>query len=419
MSGTRRHAPGVVQIGVAIGLASAAGYVLLALVGRNLTPAEFGLFVAFWGVLFGIGSSLSTIEQESARRTAVGDGDEPPTMSAVVAASAALAVVVASLTLIPAVADRLYGGAGASVGVAVVVAAAGFAVQFALRGSLIGSAATRRYSGLVVAEAVARLVVLLAVVVTLGLDLTSAAWVVAVGSFAWLLWFRDTRALWAVPRRREWPAAQRRASSLMVGAGLNAVVITGYPSLVTALTGGPLGHEGGAVFAALTVSRIPLLLVSPVQALAVPMIVSWRDGAGAASAARLRRALLLLVGGAAAVGLLGALAGWFLGPWAITLVYGSQYVVEPAVIATLIFSACLLAGVLLMSATLLALSAHLRMVLMWLVAAVATIVWLAVSPLSIAAATAVGALVGPLAAMAYGLPAIWSAVRAPSSATAA
>jgi O-antigen/teichoic acid export membrane protein len=412
VSGTRRFGSGVAQIGVAIAIASAAGFVVQPLVARSVGPAEFGLFIAFWGVLFGIGSSLSTLEQEVARRTASGAEPEHPSTSSVIGASAALAVLVAALTTIPPVADRLYGAAGPLAGVVVVVAAAGFSVQFAVRGSLIGSSATRHYAGLVVAEAMVRLVLLLAVVVTIGLDRTGAMWVVAAGSFAWLLWCRRARALWTAPRAGEWPVAIRRAGSLMTGAGLNAVVITAYPSLVTALSGGSPGHAGGGVFAALTLSRLPLLLVSPVQAMAVPIVVSWRDGAGSGGA-QLRRALVLLVGGATAVGLLGAVAGWFLGPWAVRLLNGPDYVVSPAVMATLIFSACLLAGVLLMSAALVALGAHLRMVLMWFVAVAVTVAWLLLNPFGIATATAVGALVGPVAAMGYGLPAIWTVVRAP------
>jgi hypothetical protein len=45
--------------------------------------------------------------------------------------------------------------------------------------------------------------------------------------------------------------------------------------------------------------------------------------------------------------------------------------------------------------------------MMWAAAAAATAAWLAVSPLDIPASTAIGAIVGPLTAIACALPFLW------------
>jgi O-antigen/teichoic acid export membrane protein len=413
-STTRTAGSAVARTGIAIGIASLAGYALLAIVGRSLSPAEFGLFVAFWGVLFGLGSSLSTIEQEVARQAArTTDEESGPPAPAVTTAAAVLGTLVASVTLVPAVAERLFGQADSWIGLVVTLAALGFAVQFAVRGLLVGSGDVRAYSWLVIAEAAARLVVLVAILLLFGLELRTAAVAVGVGSYAWLLWAGRARKV--LPHRglprATWRAATGRAASLMLGAALIAAVITGFPTLVTALTDGSPGAAGGAVFAALTVSRVPLLLISPVQALAVPFVVRARENAATDGVANLRKGLLLGTAAFAALGLVAGTVGWAIGPWVVRLVYGPQYDVPRAAIALLLLSACLLAWSQLLSAALIALAAHRRMLLMWGAAVTATVVWLVVSPLDVVATTAVGALAGPLAALAIGIPAVAALVR--------
>ncbi|SDO14710.1 Membrane protein involved in the export of O-antigen and teichoic acid [Klenkia soli] len=398
----------VARTGLAIAVASAAGYGLLALVGRGLSPADFGVFVAVWGVVFGLGSSLSTIEQEAARDAAQAGPRTGPAAAAVTTAAALVAGVVAALTLVPAVGERLFGREEVVFGVVVLAAALGFAAQFAVRGLLVGSGDVRGYGRLVVAEALSRLVVLLALLALARLDLQTAVVAVGVGSFAWLAWAR--RAGSVLPRgrvpRSDWRPALVRAVSLMAGAGLIASVITGFPTLVTALGSGAPGAAGGAVFAALTVSRVPLLLISPVQALAVPFVVRTREQPGREGTTALRRMLVLGTLATLALGAVGALLGGLLGPWAVRLVYGPDYDVPSGAMALLVLSACLLAWTQLLSATLIALSAHRRMIAVWAVAVGATVGWLLLSPLDVVATTAVGAMVGPVAALACALPAV-------------
>jgi O-antigen/teichoic acid export membrane protein len=402
-----RNGAGVARIGVAVGLSSAAGYVLLAVVGRALSPAQFGLFVAFWGVLFGLASSLSTIEQEVARREASELVEDPgPPASAVTSAAAVIAVLVAAVTLVPAVSDRVYGQSDVRIGLVVVVAVLGFAVQFAVRGQLIGSGAVHSYARLLVAEPAARLVGLAALLLTVGLDLRTAAIAVGAGSFAWLLW--AVRARGIAPGRHlaaaNWRAAIARAGSLMLGAALTASVITGFPTLVTALTDGDPGASGGAVFAALTVSRVPLLLVSPIQALTVPFVVRARERSATGGSSPLRKGLAIGSLAAVVVGVAAGAVAWAIGPWVVRLVYGDEYRIHGSAIALLVLSACLLAWVQLLSAAFIALSAHRAMLAMWAVAVAATVMWLLVSPLDVVDTTAVGSLIGPLAALACAVP---------------
>jgi O-antigen/teichoic acid export membrane protein len=197
----------------------------------------------------------------------------------------------------------------------------------------------------------------------------------------------------------------------MLGAALTASVITGFPTLVTALTDGAPGAAGGAVFAAITVSRVPLLLFSPVQAVAVPFVVRTQGSPGQEGTAALRRMLVLGTAGFLALGVVGAAVAWAIGPWAVRLVYGDAYDVPASAIALLVLSACLLAWVQLLSAALIALAAHRGMLLMWAAAVAGTVVWLVVSPFDVVATTAVGSLIGPLAALLCAAPMLWRLAR--------
>jgi O-antigen/teichoic acid export membrane protein len=400
----------VTRTGLAIGYASVAGYALLALVGRALPPAEFGLFIAFWGVLFGLGSSLSTLEQEVARKAVTGSVQADPPAWAITTAAGALAGVAGAVTLLPPVAELLYGQSDVRIGLVVLLAALGYAVQFATRGLLMGSGDVSGYSWLVVAEVSLRLAVLIALLLLTDLSLPTAALAVGIGSFAWLGWTRRARVLRPERHRTRtnWRAAAGRAASLMAGTALIASMITGFPTLVTALTDGNPGASGGAVFAALIISRVPLLLIAPLQALAVPYVLrANRDGSGSA----LRTGLVIGSAISVALGVVAAVVGYVAGPWLVQLMYGKGYEVVPGATALLFFSACLLAWTQLLSAALIGLSAHGLMLTKWILAVAATVTWLVASPLDVVGTTVVGSLIGPATALVVGVPMLWRLAR--------
>ena len=253
------------------------------------------------------------------------------------------------------------------------------------------------------AEAAVRLLALLVVVlVAPSLSPAVAAVCVGLGAFVWLLQPRTVAELATSVRVGQARSAGRRALTLMFAAALTAVLITGYPTLVTAVTGEAPGAAGGAAFAALTVSRVPLLLVSPLQAVTVPAVVRWRTTTPDGGSAMIRRLVLRGGAGLVAVAVLAAAAGWLLGPWAVRLLYGEAYDVPGVAVALLVGSACLLAGALLVSAALVGVGAHRPMTLMWLTALGGTVVWLALAPTGVVLTTAVGSLVGPVLALTVG-----------------
>ncbi|MDF2846519.1 MAG: hypothetical protein K0R97_501 [Oerskovia sp.] len=409
---TRARTSGILGVGSAVAVSSVAGYVLLAIVGRTLTTTEFALFMSFWGLMFGLASSMSMVEQEAARQSAGNEKDHSAPIVRVTVAAGVIATTAAALTLIPAVSARFYGHAESGIGLVVVIATVGFAAQFMVRGLLIGSNDIRGYGGLVVAEPAVRLVMLLVVWATVGVTLGTAAAAVAAGAFAWLGWIRPARRMIRQTEVqpgfgiRSWLDPLRRAGSLMFGAALTAALITGYATMVTVFSGGAPGAAGGAVFAALTVSRLPLLFVAPLQALAVPTILRWKqDSSNTAKDAH--RLLVLASLATLAIGVVGALVAWFIGPWAVQIALGEKYVVSSATIATLVFSACLLGLLQLASAALIALGSYRWMGIVWATATGATALWLLLNPYDIVTSTVVGALIGPLSGLLVAVSVLW------------
>ncbi|WP_116201869.1 hypothetical protein [Amycolatopsis circi] len=356
------------------------GYVLTVACARLLPPDQYATFVAFWGLLMGLGSTLSPLEQELSRQSAVAaltGGLAGRGALRAVATAVAVAAAFGLALLVPPINDRLFHGAWQ---LALVVLAGGiaFACQFGTRGVLIGHHQVKQFAWLVVAEPAVRVLGLGLVVVATAYQLVPLALAVAAGSFAWLLFVRQGWRLLDVRADGDsWPVTIRRMLMLLLGAALTASVITGYPALVGLLAPGGDRDRLGAVFAALVIARLPLTLIGPVQSLAVPFVV--RLSAREAGRRRLRRVLLLGTFASLALAALGALAGLLIGPWAVRFVNGPGYQVGGWAVAGLVWSSVLLVPMQLLTAVLVARAQARRVLITWaVVAATASVLLLAV-----------------------------------------
>ncbi|MGV9363805.1 hypothetical protein [Amycolatopsis sp. NPDC003731] len=271
------------------------GYVLLLLAGKHLSSAENAVFLGFWGLLMGVGSALSPVEQELSRQTAqaAAQGRKPDLSAArTFAVTESVAIAVAAVLAVPAVNAQLF----VQHRELALVAACGvvaFPALYALRGLFIGAGQNGRYSAILLAEAAARLVLFVGFVVAGVSGLTWLAVAVAVGSCAWLPFaFRARGLVEPGPSSEAWSALQRRMLGLIVSAALTASVLTGYPAVVKLVA--PRGSEDalGGLFLAVSLLRSPLLLVlAPIQTLAVPTVVRLLhqpDGTPAAEVRGLR-----------------------------------------------------------------------------------------------------------------------------------
>jgi O-antigen/teichoic acid export membrane protein len=399
--GARRIAGALGTVGGALGVSSLLSYALLALVARWLTEAQYAVFLSTWGLVFGLGSVLSVVEQEVSRYAAEARGRRgrvPRGAVQVLVLCGALALLTVLVVAASPLGSSVLGGLR-SLAVLACVSTAGFAVQFFVRGVLVGTGLLRPYGTVLLLEASLRLVVAGALAAAVASDrLVPLVAAVVAGSFAWLPFVRRTTTLVDPHGGSEpWPALSRRVLLLAASSGLTACLLTGYPAVVTAVVGSTAGLA--TLFASISATRVPLLLLAPVQALAVPVVVHLvRDGQMATLRRYLVRGGLVLL--AAAV--VGAAAAFVLGPPVVALMFGARYEPPPVMVAALTASTILIAGVLLQGAALLALQRYAAVVATWGAAVVAALVLLVTWPGEVAdrgvaglvAASVVGCAVG-------------------------
>jgi O-antigen/teichoic acid export membrane protein len=343
------------KIGIAILVGSVLGYVLTVVVARILSPAEYAVFMTFWGLLFGLGSALSPLEQELARLSTHAKiaGRKPGTdVVRSLGVATVVVVLVGAVLLIPGVNSQLFAD-HYTLGVIVLVGGIAFAVQFAIRGLLIGQDEISAYSWLLVIEAGVRPLAVGVLVVLALSGMIPFAIAVALGSFAWLAFaHRVPSQIDRATPSESWGEVAKRVLVLLLGAALTASVITGYPAMVRILAPGGDETQLGVFFATLAVSRIPLLLFASIQALAVPVVV--RLSSSGDGLAKLRRVLVLGSFGALVLAAAAAAISLPIGPWLVKLLYGPKYIAPAWVVAGLMWSAVILAAVQLLVAVLVA-----------------------------------------------------------------
>lgn len=386
-------------IAMAFLTASILGFILLGVLARWLTQEQNAQFLALWGLVFGIGSGLSAVEQEIARLATSAHLDRrrvPGRAVQVTGLAVILAgVAVAVIALLPGVGELLRDSL--LVCLLVFVATGGFAVQCLSRAVLLGTNQVGAYVSVVVLEAALRLALVATLVLggataTLGL----ATLVIVIGCFGWVpVVGRVVRHVSVTAERSSIRSVGSTVGALGLANGLQSLQVTAFPAVASAVLG--TSAAMAPVFGAVTMARLPLVALAPVQAMAVPvatrMIRTGRHGHLLGLIARLS------IGGLGCAGV-ALLAGWLLGPWALRLYMGPDYVIAPAVIAVLLAASCVLAVALLEVAALIALERYWMAATVWLVAAVALILAMAVAPGPPDARVAIGVAVGAAASWA-------------------
>ncbi|GIG36087.1 hypothetical protein [Cellulomonas pakistanensis] len=381
-------------VGLASLVAAAAGYLVLLVAARVLTPAQNADFLAFWGLLFFFFGVLGGLQNETTRAVHVAlatPGDIPARGPRALRAGL---LVGAALALALVVTAPLWGRAVLGPEPWLLVAVVAFSVlafagHAAVAGSLAGGGAWPAYARLVGTESVVRLA-LTGAAAAVGLGTAGLAAGAGLAAATWL-GFSAAPAVRAARSRRVGVPGRAFAGATvqaMAGTAASAALVVGFPVLLRVTTPADVYALAAPLLMAVTLTRAPLLIpLNAYQGVAITHFLAHRD--------RGARPLLQVSAVVLAVGAVGAGAAALVGPWLMVVVLGPDYRVPGAVLAGLTASACALALLTLTGAAVLALGRHRAYAAGWLVAtAVSAAVLLA--PWSLEARAVASLAAGPL-----------------------
>ncbi|GAA0725759.1 hypothetical protein Drose_17390 [Dactylosporangium roseum] len=333
-------APGTGTLGravpVAAGLAIQAitAYLTLIVAGRVLGAAEFGKLAALYTVISSVANGLyQPLEQEVSRRRGreweTGRAEAALLRRALLFATCLSLLVIALGLGLHDMAVRLLGG-DPQLLAALCVGLPGYALCFVSRGALSGARRLRRYGLQLAVEGVFRLVGVVGLAL---LAVHTVPW------YGWLFGLAPWLAL-AVSSVGLRPAANHPVASatplvtplllLLVSALATQLLIGAGPVVAQLFAGAADQAQIGAFLAALVVVRLPVLLFTAIQPSVLPAL-SAHVAAGRAAA--FRALLVKVLAALAALALLTTAATAGLGPWALRLLFGSDYVLSRGVFA--------------------------------------------------------------------------------------
>lgn len=398
---------GLTSIVLATGIAGVAGYLVTWVVYRQIGPASYALFAVFWATLYLVVGGLSGIQQEVTRAThriEPGDraGVSPARNFAVVAALAVVVLVLGTAVLW---AQPVFGADGWALVAPLAVGTGSYVLVATLAGSLYGISQWGSVAALIALDGVLRLSILL-VGLTITHDVVALAWIAAVPFPLAII------VLWPVIRRGVvgrtgldvgYAGLTSNVARTVLASVSSAVLISGFPLLLgIAARDQPRALLGELIFT-VTLVRAPLIVT--VMSLQSYLLVKFKERGDGWRGLFVRVLCLIL-----AVGVLAALAAWWLGPPILSWVSGAPASLDGSVIAVLVVSSALVACLCVTGPAVLAQSRHLVYTLGWIAAAVATIV-VVLLPIDFLTAVCLALLAGPVAGSATHLAWIVAARR--------
>ncbi|WP_420098624.1 hypothetical protein [Corynebacterium sp.] len=321
------------------------GYAVIVVAGRALDTVSYEAFSVFWGLFFALAGLIDGLLQETTRsvaarhtgtRKATGNQHPASTAARPMAVAAGFAVLTGVLA---ALSGPLWVGRvlpdDTGLNTAGVILMAGGLACYTFQAALCGllSAATRwsTFAWLISVDSAVR--ILLALVAwALGWHLLAFLIVTVLGALTWgglLLAFPSQRDVLREVGDVGTGEFIRRTVKAMLASGANAVLITGFPVLLTFTSGAGVAPGAlAAVITAVTLTRAPLLV--PLQRFQPALIVHFTQHRD-----RVLRACLLpavIIAGTAVVG--GAAAYWLARPLMLVF-FDAALVSSPVALALL------------------------------------------------------------------------------------
>ena len=344
-------------------------YVMLIVVARAVTPAEYGAFATFWSLiaLLGLGVYLP-IEQETSRRIApiAVEPGKPQLLRTVFAVSGTLTLIV---LIVIAMLSPAWVASGflnwtliAAIGITIVL----FTFSFPIRGIVSGLHHPARYAATIAADGLLRIAVPF---VLLAVGSGVGVYAFAVPVILVLAMLPTLPDLLSV-RRMRLPAATYGS---FAGSALRIVLATfaiqallNAPVLLSPVAAPDDPALAGRVLAVITLARIPIIIYQSVQVLYLPRVARAHEHGGHAG-----RIIAVAAAAALAVGVVSVLALAFLGEWVIGLIFGEGIVLGGAVEIVLALGAAIFLVAQVLSDACVATGKHTTLVAVWIPALVA------------------------------------------------
>lgn len=393
----------VARVGIATAISAICGYGVMYLAARRLEPAGFSVFGVFWGAFGLVIGAANGLLQEATREVRSTESrpavSGPHTRPMRVAAGVGVAAAVFIAGTAPLWATHVFvQQRGLSVAL-LSAGLAGFCMHATLLGMLAGAGRWSHYGALMVTDAVTRVAIAVAAFV-LDWGLTGFLWATVGGSLAWSMLLAASPAARSAARLRTAGSVSvflRGAAHSIAAAGASAILVMGFPVLLKA-TSSHLGAAGGVVILAVTLTRAPLLV--PMTAMQGNLIAYFVDHRRTRLRALIRPAALVI-----AVGALGVVAAFLLGPWLLRVGFGADYQTSGALLAWLTAAAVSIAVLTLTGAATVAAALHRAYSIGWVGATVAAALLLTL-PLELEIRTVLALLCGPLVGIAVHLAAL-------------
>jgi O-antigen/teichoic acid export membrane protein len=357
---------------VAVGLMvnGIATYAFLGIANRTLSAAEYSAVGVFWALMFAVGNGImQPLEQEVARavsgRRAAGLGAGPVVKRAAVI-GAGFSIVV---TIVVIVLHKWFEGwfnHDEMLVVAFVIGLVGFCAGHLTRGTLSSQRRYPAYAMFFGVDGVSR-VILAVILAVIGVTVAGPFGLVMaitpfIGVAAALV---RQKGLVEPGPEAPWNELTRNLGWLLMGTVSIALVVQGGTIAVGILAGPDQQGAAGQFLNGLQTARIPLFLFQAVLASLLPKL-SHLSGSGQLDefVSALRRLVLTILG----FGVFTTIAAGLFGPFVIRIVFGTDSTLTGRDLALLAGAFILIMATICLDQALIALGAHSRMAVGWLLA---------------------------------------------------
>ncbi|CAN5759266.1 hypothetical protein BH23ACT11_BH23ACT11_25270 [soil metagenome] len=338
LKGQQGAAKGSLYVAAAFATSGVLTFVFHGFTGRSLGEARYGDFGVLWTSVFLVAQVLwvgvsQTLGRYVAEREARGEDPGPVITSVKRLSFVVLGVfVVVSAVLSPILADAVFGGE-LLLTIAFVAAVAAYAPEYFRRGTFGGHRQFARLGALHVVESSSR--VLIAVVLLFaGTGIMGPAFALMLAPVIAVILIRpasvDSASTAAVATPFSATQAFRFAGPVLACVAFAQILMNGGPILARLLGG--TSEEIALLVSALILARTPQYVLSPVVASLLPHASRTLANDGVRG---FDRFVLRAVGLVGIVGIVMVAGAYYLGEWAVGVVYGPSFTADRVLLVTL------------------------------------------------------------------------------------